>query len=95
MPTAQEVRSWYNRRYASLGLDSMRPFEAYPPVLELLAVRAGATLLDVSCGSGFLLKAARERGLAACGSSTEPPPRFPSPCARGKRCASGTAASTM
>jgi hypothetical protein len=31
MPTAQEVRSWYNRRYASLGLDSMRPFEAYHP----------------------------------------------------------------
>jgi SAM-dependent methyltransferase len=67
MPTAQEVRSWYNRRYASLGLDSMRPFEAYPPVVELLAVRPGATLLDVSCGSGFLLQAARERGLAAYG----------------------------
>ena len=45
----------------------MRPFEAYPPVLELLALRPSATLLDVSCGSGFLLKAARERGLVACG----------------------------
>jgi len=67
MPTAQEVRSWYNRRYASLGLDSMRPSEAYPPLLDLLAVRPGATLLDVSCGSGFLLHAARERGLAAYG----------------------------
>lgn len=67
MPTAQEVRSWYNRRYASLGLDSMRPFEAYPPVLDLLHARPGATLLDVSCGSGFLLQAARERGLAAYG----------------------------
>jgi SAM-dependent methyltransferase len=67
MPTAQEVRSWYNRRYASLGLDSMRPFEAYPPLLDLLAARPGATLLDVSCGSGFLLQAARTRGLAAYG----------------------------
>lgn len=67
MPTAQEVRSWYNRRYASLGLDSMRPFEAYPLVLDLLAARPGATLLDVSCGSGFLLQAARQRGLAAYG----------------------------
>jgi SAM-dependent methyltransferase len=67
MPTAQEVRSWYNRRYASLGLDSMRPFEAYPPVLDLLGTRPGATLLVVSCGSGFLLRAARKRGLTAYG----------------------------
>ena len=67
MPTAQEVRSWYNRRYASLGLDSMRPAQAYPPLLELLAVHPGAMLLDVSCGSGFFLQAARERGLAAYG----------------------------
>jgi SAM-dependent methyltransferase len=66
-PTAKEVRSWYNQRYASLGLDSMRPVEAYPPVLELLDVHPGAMLLDVSCGAGFLLKAARERGLAAYG----------------------------
>ena len=67
MPTTQEVRSWYNRRYASLGLGSMRPLEAYPPFLDLLDVRPGATLLDVSCGSGFLLQAARRRGLAAYG----------------------------
>jgi ubiquinone/menaquinone biosynthesis C-methylase UbiE len=67
MPTAQEVRSWYNRRYASLGLDSMRPFEAYPPVLDLLAPRPGTSVLDVSCGSGFLLQAARQRGLSAFG----------------------------
>lgn len=67
MPTAQEVRSWYNRRYASLGLDSMRPFEAYPLILDLLAVRPGATLLDVSCGSGFLLQAAQARGVSAYG----------------------------
>jgi SAM-dependent methyltransferase len=45
----------------------MRPFQAYPLVLELLALRPGASLLDVSCGSGFLLQAARQRGLAACG----------------------------
>jgi SAM-dependent methyltransferase len=45
----------------------MRPYEAYPPVLDLLAVRPGATLLDVSCGSGFLLQAAHQRGLTPYG----------------------------
>ena len=66
-PTAREVRSWYNRRYTSQGLDSMRPFAAYPLFLDLLDARAGARLLDVSCGSGFLVKAARDRGVAAYG----------------------------
>ena len=66
-PTAQQVRSWYNQRYAAHGLNSMRPFEAYPPFLDLLDVQPGTTLLDVSCGSGFLLKAARARGVAAHG----------------------------
>lgn len=45
----------------------MRPVEAYPSFLELLNVRPGATLLDVSCGSGFLLQAARQRGLVTYG----------------------------
>ena len=36
-------------------------------MLELLEPRRGATLLDVSCGSGFLLKAAHALGLAAYG----------------------------
>jgi SAM-dependent methyltransferase len=45
----------------------MRPFEAYPLILDVLSVRPGAALLDVSCGSGFLLRAAHERGLTAYG----------------------------
>lgn len=67
MPTADEIRAWYNRHYAALGLDSMRPPEAYPLFLDLLEVRPGTKLLDVSCGAGWLLKAAAERGVTGCG----------------------------
>src|SRR5881628_249076 len=64
---ASEVRAWYNTLYASVGLSSTRPVEAYPQFLDLLDVRPGTALLDVSCGQGFLLKAAVDRGLEAFG----------------------------
>ena len=67
MPSTDEVKAWYNEHYAAKGLQSMRPAAAYPMFLDLLRVRPGARLLDVSCGSGFLLEAARQRGLAAVG----------------------------
>lgn len=64
---ASEVRAWYNSLYASVGLSSTRPVEAYPQFLDLLDARPGTSLLDVSCGQGFLLKAAQQRGVAALG----------------------------
>lgn len=67
MPSAAGVRSWYNRLYAGKGLRSMRAREAYPPVLDLLDAPARSVLLDVSCGSGFLLQAAEARGVRAFG----------------------------
>lgn len=67
MPTPAEVRTWYNRHYAARGLEGMRPPAAYPIVLDLLDVRRGTALLDVSCGPGLLLAAARARGLTSVG----------------------------
>jgi len=65
--TTGQVRSWYNERYAAHGVDSMRPAAAYPAFLDLLDARPGARLLDVSCGAGLLLRAARDRGVLANG----------------------------
>jgi SAM-dependent methyltransferase len=67
MPSTDEVKAWYNQHYSAKGLQSMRPAAAYPMFLDLLQARPGTRLLDVSCGSGFLLEAARVRGLDAVG----------------------------
>ena len=67
MPTADEVKAWYNQHYAEKGLQSMRPAESYPPFLDLLRTRPNAALLDVSCGAGSLLAAACARHLRAVG----------------------------
>jgi SAM-dependent methyltransferase len=67
MPSHEEVRRWYNQQYAEKTTEAMRPFEAYLPYLDTLGVRTGATLLDVSCGTGYLLLAASQRGLVTAG----------------------------
>jgi SAM-dependent methyltransferase len=67
MPSAADVKSWYNQHYAAKGLDSMRPAAAYPVFLDLLGATAGTRLLDVSCGTGSLLAAAQARRVDAVG----------------------------
>jgi len=67
MPSAEDVKSWYNQHYAAKGLQSMRPAAAYPIFLDLLGATAGTRLLDVSCGTGSLLAAARDRAVDAVG----------------------------
>jgi ubiquinone/menaquinone biosynthesis C-methylase UbiE len=66
--TSQEtVRRWFDETYATRGLSYLRPAEAYPIFLHLMGARRGETLLDIACGAGLLLRAARERGLRAHG----------------------------
>ena len=62
-----EVRQWFDEVYATRGLAYLRPPEAYPIFVQLLDARPGQRLLDIACGPGLLLRAARERSLQATG----------------------------
>lgn len=66
------VRDWFDGVYETRGLDYLRPPEAYPIFLQLLDAQPGRSLLDVACGPGLLLRAARARGLAATGVDLSP-----------------------
>ena len=61
IPTEQDIKNWYNKVYSSGQQQSMRPKEAYAVFLDYLDAQKGKKLLDVSCGTGFLLLNAVER----------------------------------
>ena len=61
------VAEWFDRTYAEEGLGYLRPYAAYPIFIQMLGLDPGARLLDVACGPGHLLRAARSRGLRPCG----------------------------
>lgn len=62
-----EIKDWYNEKHLRDGKNAWRPPEAYEIFLDYLDVQKGKTLLDVGCGTGYLLKAAAERGLETYG----------------------------
>jgi SAM-dependent methyltransferase len=61
------VQQWFDNVYATRGLSYLRPAEAYPIFVHLVGAQPGERLLDVACGAGLLLRAARERGVRAIG----------------------------
>jgi SAM-dependent methyltransferase len=68
MSTSQHtVQQWFDTVYATRGLSYLRPAEAYPIFVHLVGAQPGERLLDVACGAGLLLRAARARGVRAIG----------------------------
>lgn len=67
MPTVSEIKTWYDKKYLARGKNSWRAAGAYPIFLDYLSVSAGKKILDAGCGTGYLLKAAHERGLESYG----------------------------
>lgn len=63
----KDIKRWYNQKHSKKGEHAWRPYEAYPVFLDYLKVKPGSKLLDVGCGTGYLLKAADERGLQTYG----------------------------
>jgi len=63
----KEIKDWYNQRYATKGENAYRPFEAYHIFLDHLNIKPGRKLLDIGCGTGYLLKEADIRGLETYG----------------------------
>jgi len=67
-PVAQDdVAAWFDATYRKKGLSYLRPPRAYPIFLQLLGLQQGQRHLDVACGPGLVLRAARERGIEASG----------------------------
>lgn len=67
MTNEQQIKNWYNQRHLSLKEKAWRPFQAYPILLDYFKAKPGRKILDIGCGTGYLLKAADDRGLETYG----------------------------
>ncbi|MBI5467031.1 MAG: class I SAM-dependent methyltransferase [Candidatus Kerfeldbacteria bacterium] len=67
MPSHADVQNWYDDRYHTQGADAFRTREAYLDYLDQLEVEPGRVLLDVGCGSGYVLADGARRGLRVIG----------------------------
>ncbi len=62
-----EIISWFDNTYKTRGEWYLRPVKAYYIFLELLEAKGEHQLLDVACGLGRLLEAAKEYGCGLTG----------------------------
>jgi len=62
----QNIKLYYDNLYSSLEIE-MRPMRVYRKVIEYLNGAKGLKLLDVSCGTGNLIRCAEERGIEGHG----------------------------
>jgi ubiquinone/menaquinone biosynthesis C-methylase UbiE len=67
MANEKEIKAWYNQKHCSQGKNTWRPLESYSIFLDYLNVKSGKKLLDIGCGTGYLLKTAAQNELQTYG----------------------------
>jgi SAM-dependent methyltransferase len=56
----QQIVNWFDKTYSQKGERYLRAVQAYSVFLEMIQLRQDDNLLDVACGLGRLLEAAKE-----------------------------------
>src|SRR3989339_417880 len=64
----EQIVNFYNQLYKSKQSQAMRPITEYSRFLSYLKpLEVDKKILDIACGTGFLLKVANEKGLKTFG----------------------------
>lgn len=61
--TIKEIKDWYDRVYSYNPKRFIRNWKSYNGFIDSIKPVKGKILLDIACGTGGLLKAAKEKGL--------------------------------